>query len=158
MSRFLFVIGTTIVTPASTAAAFNASSPRTKVFTVRPITSWIDKLASQHGSPTSTHSDGNGATIKTKTYQKRELVLKKMQDSYTEIILPFAKDKALLEEYINFRGTVRYEREEGDEKTPLVFVIFFFPEDMAKSWRTWMHWQVRFLTSTRMTVDKTVRL
>ena len=89
------------------AAAANASSPRTKVFTVRPITSWIDKLASQHGSPTSTHSDESGATVKKKSYQKRELALKKMHDSYTEIILPFEKDKALLEEYINFGGTVR---------------------------------------------------
>ncbi|GJJ77586.1 acyl-coenzyme A thioesterase 9 [Entomortierella parvispora] len=97
-----------IINPGSTAAVLTASSPRTKVFTVRPITSWIDKLASQHGSPTSTHSDENGATIKKKTYQKRELVLKKMQDSYTDVILPFAKDKALLEEYINFGGTVRH--------------------------------------------------
>ncbi|KAI7823815.1 HotDog domain-containing protein, partial [Gamsiella multidivaricata] len=76
-------------------------------FTVRPITSWIDKLAQDHGSPTSTSSSSQ-SKANDKKYQKRDLVLKKMQDSYTEIILPFGKDKALLEEYINFGGTVRH--------------------------------------------------
>ncbi|KAF9413487.1 hypothetical protein BGZ94_000712, partial [Podila epigama] len=80
--------------------------PRTKVFTVRPITSWIDKLANDHGSPTGQQLSQGGAPAH--TYQKRELVLKTMQDSYTEIILPFSTDKALLEEYINFGGAVRH--------------------------------------------------
>lgn len=82
--------------------------PQGKIFTVRPITSWIDKLARDHGSP-------GGHVINTLafpdpeiTYQKRDLVLKTMQDSYTEVILPFSTDKALLEEYINVGGTLRY--------------------------------------------------
>ncbi|KAG0002031.1 hypothetical protein BGZ79_003698 [Entomortierella chlamydospora] len=74
-----------------------------KVFTVRPVTSWIDKLASKHGSPASHF--GNIDT--TKKYQKRELIQKSMQDSYTEIIMPFKSDKTLLEEYINEGGTLR---------------------------------------------------
>ncbi|KAF9130114.1 hypothetical protein BGW39_003474 [Mortierella sp. 14UC] len=96
----------TFISPVSAAAAAEANSPRNKVFTVRPITSWIDKLAQQHGSPTSTSAAGNADP--NKKYSKRELVLKTMQQSYTEIILPFATDKALLEEYINFGGTVRH--------------------------------------------------
>ncbi|KAG0376285.1 hypothetical protein BGX24_007983 [Mortierella sp. AD032] len=95
-----------LISPVSAAAAAEANSPRNKVFTVRPITSWIDKLAQQHGSPTSTSAAGNADP--NKKYSKRDLVLKKMQDSYTEIILPFATDNALLEEYINFGGTVRH--------------------------------------------------
>ncbi|KAF9925510.1 hypothetical protein FBU30_004729 [Linnemannia zychae] len=91
---------------AAAAAAAEANAPRNKVFTVRPITSWIDKLAQQHGSPTSTSAQENADP--NKKYSERDLVLKTMQDSYTEIILPFAKDKALLEEYINFGGTVRH--------------------------------------------------
>lgn len=90
----------------SAAAAAEANNPRNKVFTVRPITSWIDKLAQRHGSPTSTSAQGNADP--SKKYSKRELVLKTMQQSYTEIILPFATDKALLEEYINYGGTVRH--------------------------------------------------
>ncbi|KAF9352743.1 hypothetical protein BGX34_012003 [Mortierella sp. NVP85] len=41
-------------------------------------------------------------------YQKRELALKTMQDSYTEVIYPFKSDKALLEEYINVAGSLRH--------------------------------------------------
>ncbi|KAG0065636.1 hypothetical protein BGZ89_008092 [Linnemannia elongata] len=96
----------TFISPVSAAAAAEANNPRNKVFTVRPITSWIDKLAQRHGSPTSTVSQGNADH--NKKYSKRELVLKTMQQSYTEIILPFATDKALLEEYINYGGTVRH--------------------------------------------------
>jgi len=87
--------------------------PHGKVFTVRPITSWIDKLASQHGAPTGTHNPASNITSPSsppepgKKYNKRELVLKTMQDSYTEIILPFKTDKALLEEYINVGGSLR---------------------------------------------------
>ncbi|KAI8599037.1 acyl-CoA thioester hydrolase [Dissophora ornata] len=82
------------------------ASAGNKVFTVRPITSWIDKLAQEHGSPTSTtSSNGEGSH---KKYAKRELVLKKMEESFTEVILPFTTDKDLLEEYINFGGTVRH--------------------------------------------------
>ncbi|KAG0348747.1 hypothetical protein BG004_004323 [Podila humilis] len=81
-------------------------TPGSKVFTVRPITSWIDKLASDHGSPTG-QQPGISKEPATK-YEKRELVLKTMKDSYTEIILPFSTDKALLEEYINFGGNVRH--------------------------------------------------
>ncbi|KAG0002032.1 hypothetical protein BGZ80_002781 [Entomortierella chlamydospora] len=80
--------------------------PHGKVFTVRPIKSWIDKIASDHGSPGG-HFAAAGAQGD-KKYQKRDLVLKTMQDSYTEIILPFKTDKALLEEYINVGGTLRY--------------------------------------------------
>ncbi|KAF9355784.1 hypothetical protein BGX26_006134 [Mortierella sp. AD094] len=92
--------------PLSASAASVAAAEGNKVFTVRPITSWIDKLAQMHGSPTS----GNNNTVAdpTKKYEKRDLLLKTMQDSYTEIILPFAKDKALLEEYINFGGHIRH--------------------------------------------------
>jgi acyl-coenzyme A thioesterase 9 len=100
------IIGSsTFISPVAAAAAAEANSPRNKVFTVRPITSWIDKLAQRHGSPTSTSAQGNADP--NKKYSKRELVLKTMQQSYTEIILPFATDKALLEEYINYGGTVR---------------------------------------------------
>ncbi|KAG0210209.1 hypothetical protein BGX28_009514 [Mortierella sp. GBA30] len=98
--------GAKLASDISPVAAAEASVPR-KVFTVRPITSWIDKLAREHGSPTSTSSSSTEQTTP-KKYEKRDLVLKKMQDSYTEIILPFASDKALLEEYINFGGNVRH--------------------------------------------------
>jgi len=98
-----------ITAAAAAAAELNSALPHGKVFTVRPITSWIDKLASQHGSPTGTTlSSSTSATETPKTYQKRALVLKTMQDSYTEIILPFKTDKALLEEYINVGGSLRY--------------------------------------------------
>ncbi|KAF9579963.1 Acyl-coenzyme A thioesterase 9, mitochondrial [Lunasporangiospora selenospora] len=98
-----------IISSVSASAAAAPSSPRTKVFTVRPITSWIDKLASDHGSPTGTTSGAASAAANaSKKYKKRNLVLKTMQDSHTEIILPFAKDKELLEEYINFGGNVRH--------------------------------------------------
>lgn len=80
------------------------TAPGAKVFTVRPITSWIDKLASEHGSPTGQPPSSKDSAPK---YQKRGLVLKTMKDSYTEIILPFSTDKALLEEYINWGGAVR---------------------------------------------------
>jgi hypothetical protein len=96
----------TFISPVAAAAAAEANSPRNKVFAVRPITSWIDKLAQLHGSPTSTSASGNADP--NKKYSKREPVLKTMQHSYTEIILPFATDKALLEEYISFGGTVRW--------------------------------------------------
>ncbi|KAF9955072.1 hypothetical protein BGZ72_004027 [Mortierella alpina] len=104
---------TTVITTqgAKTAAAAlpaAADTPRNKVFTVRPITSWIDKLAQDHGSPTSTSAASSEQSASKKKYEKRELVLRTMQDSYTEIILPFATDKALLEEYINFGGNVRH--------------------------------------------------
>ncbi|KAF9400107.1 hypothetical protein BGZ94_005542 [Podila epigama] len=95
---------------AGAATASNSALPHGKVFTVRPITSWIDKLASQHGSPTGTHNPITSPSSPPepgKKYNKRELVLKTMQDSYTEIILPFKTDKALLEEYINVGGTLR---------------------------------------------------
>lgn len=98
---------------AEAAAARNSALPHGKVFTVRPITSWIDKLASQHGSPTGAHNPASNITSHAsppepgKKYNKRELVLKTMQDSYTEIILPFKTDKALLEEYINVGGSLR---------------------------------------------------
>ncbi|KAF9200271.1 hypothetical protein BGZ49_009529 [Haplosporangium sp. Z 27] len=90
--------------PLSSSAAASEAAQGHKVFTVRPITSWIDKLAQSHGSPASVSS----LTDPNKKYEPRALVLKTMQDSYTEIILPFGKDKALLEEYINFGGHVRH--------------------------------------------------
>ncbi|KAF8974107.1 hypothetical protein BGZ46_009770 [Entomortierella lignicola] len=90
--------------PLSSSAAASEAAQGHKVFTVRPITSWIDKLAQSHGSPASVSS----FTDPNKKYEQRALVLKTMQDSYTEIILPFGKDKALLEEYINFGGHVRH--------------------------------------------------
>ncbi|KAG0088771.1 hypothetical protein BGZ92_005750 [Podila epicladia] len=99
---------------AEAAATRNSALPHGKVFTVRPITSWIDKLASQHGSPTGAHNPASNITSPSsppepgKKYNKRELVLKTMQDSYTEIILPFKTDKALLEEYINVGGSLRH--------------------------------------------------
>ncbi|KAF9190499.1 hypothetical protein BGZ51_008538 [Haplosporangium sp. Z 767] len=95
---------------AAAAAATNSTLPHGKIFTVRPVTSWIDKLASQHGSPTGTlgHTASTSPAEPAKKYQKRELVLKTMQDSYTEIILPFKTDKALLEEYINVGGSLRH--------------------------------------------------
>ncbi|KAG0351894.1 hypothetical protein BG005_008637 [Podila minutissima] len=92
-------------TVISTKGSGIATAPGAKVFTVRPITSWIDKLASEHGSPTGQPSSTKDSAPK---YQKRELVLKTMKDSYTEIILPFSTDKALLEEYINWGGNVRH--------------------------------------------------
>ncbi|KAI1318372.1 hypothetical protein EDD11_006710 [Mortierella claussenii] len=99
-------------TVISTQDARTVDSTPSKVFTVRPITSWIDKLAQEHGSPTSTTTssteDDKAAALESAKKKKRELVLRTMQDSYTEIILPFSKDKALLEEYINFGGTVRH--------------------------------------------------
>ncbi|KAF9984137.1 hypothetical protein BGZ75_004281 [Mortierella antarctica] len=99
---------------AEAAAASNSALPHGKVFTVRPITSWIDKLAREHGSPTGSHvstslpSSPASPADPNKKYNKRELVLKTMQDSYTEIILPFKTDKALLEEYINVGGSLRH--------------------------------------------------
>ncbi|GJJ70544.1 acyl-coenzyme A thioesterase 9 [Entomortierella parvispora] len=98
-----------ITAAAAAAAEINSALPHGKVFTVRPITSWIDKLASQHGAPTGANaSTPPPAEAPPKTYQKRALVLKTMQDSYTEIILPFKTDKALLEEYINVGGSLRH--------------------------------------------------
>ncbi|KAG0361075.1 HotDog domain-containing protein [Gamsiella multidivaricata] len=92
----------------ATSASTNPALPHGKVFTVRPVTSWIDKLASEHGSPGG-HVVNNAAFPEPeKKYQKRDLLLKTMQDSYTEIILPFRTDKALLEEYINVGGTLRH--------------------------------------------------
>ncbi|KAF9900424.1 hypothetical protein EC991_007340 [Linnemannia zychae] len=109
------VVGTTgsksssITAAAEAAAATNSSLPHGKVFTVRPITSWIDKLANQHGAPTGTHINPTGTPAEpAKKYQKRDLLLRTMQDSYTEIILPFKTDKALLEEYINVGGSLRH--------------------------------------------------
>ncbi|KAG0251770.1 hypothetical protein BG011_007377 [Mortierella polycephala] len=95
----------TVITPSTASANVRSNSTPSKVFTVRPITSWIDKLARDHGSPNSATMSHDDLPSE---YQKRDLVLKTMQDSYTEIILPFATDKALLEEYINFGGTVRH--------------------------------------------------
>ncbi|KAG0254709.1 hypothetical protein DFQ27_006713 [Actinomortierella ambigua] len=94
----------------NTGANSSMQLPHGKVFTVRPVTSWIDKLAMQHGSPTSTTVSKVTATKTTDTtkYEKRDLVLKTMQDSYTEVILPFASDKSLLEEYINVGGSLRH--------------------------------------------------
>ncbi|KAK3810506.1 MAG: acyl-CoA hydrolase [Linnemannia elongata] len=98
-----------ITAAAQAAAANNSALPHGKVFTVRPITSWIDKLANQHGAPTGTHINPTGSpTEPPKKYQKRDLLLRTMQDSYTEIILPFKTDKALLEEYINVGGSLRH--------------------------------------------------
>jgi acyl-coenzyme A thioesterase 9 len=84
--------------------------PHGKIFTVRPVVSWIDKLASQHGSPGAHHSPtfSSPSAPEPEKYQKRELALKTMQDSYTEVIYPFKSDKALLEEYINVAGSLRY--------------------------------------------------
>ncbi|KAF9399932.1 hypothetical protein BGX21_005326, partial [Mortierella sp. AD011] len=87
------------IDPSMSASAVSTAAEGNKMFTVRPVTSWIDKLAQMHGSPTLSPDP-------IKKYEKRDLILKTMQDSYTEIILPFAKDKALLEEYINFGGHV----------------------------------------------------
>ncbi|KAF9180335.1 hypothetical protein BGZ51_006053 [Haplosporangium sp. Z 767] len=95
----------TIITPSTASATVRSNSALNKVFSVRPITSWIDKLARDHGSPNSTALSHDDLPSK---YHKRDLALKTMQDSYTEIILPFTTDKALLEEYINFGGTVRH--------------------------------------------------
>ncbi|KAI1317725.1 hypothetical protein EDD11_007899 [Mortierella claussenii] len=100
--------GRVVATSEPLASSTSATSNR-KIFTVRPITSWIDKLASQHGSPSSHFlNSANSAPEPTKQYQKRELVLKTMQDSYTEVILPFSSDKILLEEYINVGGSLRH--------------------------------------------------
>ncbi|KAF9941494.1 hypothetical protein BGZ65_002863 [Modicella reniformis] len=84
--------------------AITASSGN-RIFKVRPITAWIDKLAQEHGSPA---SNSDTAAELTKKCKKRDLVLRSMQDSYTEIILPFAKDKGLLEEYVNYGGNIRH--------------------------------------------------
>ncbi|KAF9897719.1 hypothetical protein BX616_005101, partial [Lobosporangium transversale] len=94
----------------ATLNSSNLTGPNGKVFTVRPLTSWIDKLASEHGSPGAHFVPNNNldSSQQPKKYQKRELVLKSMEDSYTEIILPFKSDKALLEEYINVGGTLRH--------------------------------------------------
>ncbi|KAF9154007.1 hypothetical protein BG015_002150 [Linnemannia schmuckeri] len=103
--------GSSSITAAAQAAAANNSAlPHGKVFTVRPVTSWIDKLANQHGAPTGTHINPTGSPAEPpkKKYQKRDLLLRTMQDSYTEIILPFKTDKALLEEYINVGGSLRH--------------------------------------------------
>jgi acyl-coenzyme A thioesterase 9 len=80
------------------------ASSGNKIFNVKPATLWIDKLAQEHGSPTSTVIPANESN---KSYKKRELVLRSMQDSYIEIILPFSKDKGLQEEYVNFSGNIR---------------------------------------------------
>ncbi|KAF8923181.1 acyl-CoA thioester hydrolase [Dissophora ornata] len=96
------------IVATSEVLALNTSLPHGKVFTVRPITSWIDKLAGQHGSPGGHSSSIAEAPLPGKQYQKRDLVLKTMQDSYTEVILPFKTDKALLEEYINVDGSLRH--------------------------------------------------
>lgn len=73
---------------------------------MRPIKSWIDKIAKEHGSPGGGHIP-TSVPEPVKQYKKRDLVLKTMQESYTEIILPFKSDKVLLEEYINVAGTLR---------------------------------------------------
>ncbi|KAG0304360.1 hypothetical protein BGZ98_005616 [Dissophora globulifera] len=88
----------------SGVSEFVASAGK-KAFTVLPVISWIDKLAQDHGSPAPA-SISDGETLK--MHKKRNLVLRTMRDSYTEIILPFAKDKALLEEYITFEGAIRH--------------------------------------------------
>lgn len=38
---------------------------------------------------------------------ERKLVFKKMQDSYTEVFLPFKSDPHLLEEYVSVHGGIR---------------------------------------------------
>ncbi|KAF9116465.1 hypothetical protein BGX27_002497 [Mortierella sp. AM989] len=89
--------------PAKSLASTADFVSDSKVFTVRPITSWVEKLASQQRS-----TAGHFSTIDaTKKFRKRELIQKTMQDSYTEIIMPFKSDKKLLEEYINVGGTIR---------------------------------------------------
>ncbi|KAF9203114.1 hypothetical protein BGZ49_006768 [Haplosporangium sp. Z 27] len=95
-----------IVATSGSVASKTLALPHGKVFTVRPIKSWIDKIAKEHGSPGG--QPVAAAATPEKKYQKRELVLKTMQDSYTEIILPFKSDKTLLEEYINVGGTLRH--------------------------------------------------
>ncbi|KAG0230228.1 hypothetical protein BGW42_001095 [Actinomortierella wolfii] len=101
----------TLTKAQSTGTNYTMDMSQGKVFTVRPVTSWIDKLAMQHGSPTSTTSataTSKVAPQPDKKYEKRDLVLKTMSDSYTEVILPFASDKSLLEEYINVGGSLRH--------------------------------------------------
>ncbi|KAF9353979.1 hypothetical protein BGX26_008257 [Mortierella sp. AD094] len=95
-----------IVATSGSVASTALALPHGKVFTVRPIKSWIDKIASEHGSPGGHFAASTPQADK--KYHKRELVLKTMQDSYTEIILPFKSDKTLLEEYINVGGTLRH--------------------------------------------------
>ncbi|KAF8978706.1 hypothetical protein BGZ46_006228 [Entomortierella lignicola] len=95
-----------IVATSGSVASKTLALPHGKVFTVRPIKSWIDKIAKEHGSPGG--QPVAAAATPEKKYQKRDLVLKTMQDSYTEIILPFKSDKTLLEEYINVGGTLRH--------------------------------------------------
>ncbi|KAG0007161.1 Acyl-coenzyme A thioesterase 9, mitochondrial [Modicella reniformis] len=92
----------------SESLASNMALPNGKIFTVRPVVSWIDKLASQLGSLGSHSLHAPSEAESEKKYQKRELVLKTMQDSYAEVILPFKTDKALLEEYINVAGSLKY--------------------------------------------------
>ncbi|KAF9437776.1 hypothetical protein BGZ76_011162 [Entomortierella beljakovae] len=90
-----------IVATSGSIATTDHPSSHGKVFTVRPIKSWIDSIASEHNSP--------GGSFKMPINpKKRELVLKTMQDSYTEIILPFKSDQSLLEEYINVGGSLRF--------------------------------------------------
>ncbi|KAF9432525.1 hypothetical protein BGZ76_010667 [Entomortierella beljakovae] len=99
------IITTKSVGQVTTAIAGAGGTGGQKVFTVRPTTSWIDTLAQIHGAPLSVSSGIVDPDVK---YDDRKLVLKTMTDSYTEVILPFGKDKELLEEYVNFGGNIRH--------------------------------------------------
>ncbi|KAH8550571.1 acyl-CoA thioester hydrolase [Umbelopsis sp. PMI_123] len=70
-----------------------------KVFTVRPVTFWMDKLLEPENSKQVTES-----TVPT---GEHTVVEKTMADSYMEEYLPLKSSPELLEEYIFFDGRVR---------------------------------------------------
>ncbi|KAI9256071.1 acyl-CoA thioester hydrolase [Helicostylum pulchrum] len=76
----------------------SAQSASNKVYTVRPVTFWMDKILEKENK--------RPLDIPTTQYQQAS-VKKTMADSYMEEYLPFKSTPALLDEYITTGGKVR---------------------------------------------------
>ncbi|KAJ1677167.1 hypothetical protein EV182_006741, partial [Spiromyces aspiralis] len=66
----------------------------------------INKM-SKCGLSSNSARAGVPADISDSVPKPSPLVLKRLEDSYCEIFLPFRDDRALREEYVNYRGKVR---------------------------------------------------
>ncbi|OZJ06814.1 hypothetical protein BZG36_00001, partial [Bifiguratus adelaidae] len=67
-----------------------------RLFTVKPLSFWMDRL-----------SEANTPLDAKKAFKPRQLLLKKMEDSYMVEYLPFKSDPYLLEEYVAVDGTIK---------------------------------------------------
>ncbi|KAI9029658.1 HotDog domain-containing protein, partial [Phycomyces nitens] len=68
-----------------------------KVYTVRPVTFWMDKVLETE----------NKKSLTENVFQDRPQIMKKMSDSYIEELLPFKSSPELLDKYVTAKGTIR---------------------------------------------------